>query len=249
LTARSWLQPRCAQRADLVIGPSERFAALAAETFRLDPCVIRTLRHPVDISTFTPSDRVATRADFELLFVGSLSTRKGLELFLELSHRLDDLAGHVGLTIVGEGRWWSDYSPLLSRANLRVARAVGHLPPDEIIASMQSADALIVPSRFEPGSIVTGEALACGLPVIVSDEVGPSEVIDATCGRVFADGSAAALETATRDLLATLSRDRDAFRAAARARAIEHLSTDSIVDRLEALLADVVARGPRSGRA
>jgi glycogen(starch) synthase len=110
---------------------------------------------------------------------------------------------------------------------------------------MQRADALIVPSRFEPGSIVTGEALACGLPVIVSDKVGPSEIIDATCGRVFADGSAASLETATRDLLATLSRDRDAFRVAARARAVEHLSTDAVVDRLETLLADVVARGPR----
>jgi len=114
---------------------------------------------------------------------------------------------------------------------------------------MQRADALIVPSRFEPGSIVTGEALACGLPVIVSDKVGPSEIIDATCGRVFPDGSAASLETATRGLLATLSRDRDAFRIAARARAVEHLSTGAVVDRLETLLADAVARGPRGSGA
>ena len=85
-------------------------------------------------------------------------------------------------------------------------------------------------------------------PVIASDAVGPSEILDDTCGRVFADGDAASLEEATRDLLATLAADRGAFRAAARARALEHLATDTVVDQLEALLAEAIEGQACRGR-
>jgi glycosyltransferase involved in cell wall biosynthesis len=242
LRARSWIQPHPARRADLLIGPSRRFGRLAADALGVDPAKIAVLRHPVEISQFRPIDAVRDERCRELLFVGRLATRKGLELILDLSHRLDDLAGRVRLTIAGEGRWWSDYSPLLGRANSRVAAAVGHLPHEVVVGRMQKAAALIVPSRFEPGSIAAGEALACGLPVIASDQVGPSELLDSTCGRVFRDGDPASLEAATRSLLADLSTSEQAVRARARARAVEHLSTDVIVDRLEVLLEQVVAR-------
>jgi glycosyltransferase involved in cell wall biosynthesis len=244
LRARSWIQPHPARRADLLIGPSHRFGRLAADALGVDPTKIAVLRHPVDVSQFRPVDAIRDERRRELLFVGRLATRKGLELILDLSHRLDDLAGRVRLTIAGEGRWWSDYSLLLGRANARVADAVGHLPHDAVVGRMQQAAALIVPSRFEPGSIAAGEALACGLPVIASDQVGPSEILDSTCGRVFRDGDAASLETATRSLLAELATSEEAVRGRARARALEHLSTNVVVDRLEVLLEQAIAQEP-----
>jgi glycosyltransferase involved in cell wall biosynthesis len=248
LTARSWLQPRSAQAADLVVGPSSRFGQLAAETLRLDPAEVRTLRHPVDITRFKPSSEMSRRQPYLLLFVGYVSARKGIDLIVDLSHRLDDLAGDVLITVVGGPRLWSDYSHLLDQANPRLLQQAGPKWPAEVLPIMQQADAVIVPSRFEPGSIVTGEALACGVPVIASDAVGPSEILDDTCGRVFADGDAASLEEATRDLLATLAADRGAFRAAARARALEHLATDTVVDQLEALLAEAIEGQACRGR-
>jgi glycosyltransferase involved in cell wall biosynthesis len=243
LRARSWLQPSSARRADLLIGPSHRFGVLAAEALGLDRSKIAMLRHPVDIARFRPAELVRANRRRELLFVGSLATRKGLELIIDLSHRLDDLADQVCLTIAGEGRLWSDYTPLLGRANTRVATAVGHLSPEAVVKRMQQAAALIVPSRFEPGSITAGEALACGLPVIASDQVGPSEILDSTCGRVFRDGDAGSLEAATRSLLADLSTEEEAVRASARARAVEHLSTEVVVDHLQVLLERGIADG------
>jgi glycosyltransferase involved in cell wall biosynthesis len=241
LRTRSWLQPYPARRADLLIGPSDRFKHLAAQALGVDPCRMAVLRHPVDTSRFRPAEDNRGERCRELLFVGRLATRKGLELIIDLSHRLDDLAGRVRLTIAGEGREWSDYSSLLGRANARVVLVVGHLSPEAVIERMQQATALIVPSRFEPGSIAAGEALASGLPVIASDQVGPSEILDATCGRVFCDGDTASLEAATRSLLADLSTAEDAVRASARARALDHLSTDVVVDQLEKLLKRVTA--------
>jgi glycosyltransferase involved in cell wall biosynthesis len=49
------------------------------------------------------------------------------------------------------------------------------LPNEEVIAEMQRSDILLVPSRYEPGGIVVGEALACGMIVVASDEVGSAE--------------------------------------------------------------------------
>jgi glycosyltransferase involved in cell wall biosynthesis len=242
LRTRAWLQPRLARRADLLIGPSDRFGVLAAEALGLNPSKVATLRHPVDVSRFRPAGAARGEKCREFLFVGRLAARKGVELMLDLSHRLDDLAGEVHLCIAGEGRWWSDYSALLKDLNPRTATAVGHLAPDAIVDRMQRASALIVPSRFEPGSIAAGEALACGLPVIASDEVGPSEILDPTCGRVFRDGDSASLEAATRSLLADIRTGEPAIRASARARAVEHLSTDVVVDQLEVLLGGAIAR-------
>lgn len=242
LLVRGLLQPRSARSADLVLGPSDRFGTLAAKALGIDRSTIRTLRHPVDVARFEPSAEPNDELPYELLFVGHLSARKGLELVVDLSHRLDDLAGEVRITVVGGPRLWSDYSHLLERANPRVLRALGGLYPEQLIPVMRQADAVVVPSRFEPGSIVTGEALACGLPVIASDAVGPSEILDDSCGRVFADGNPAALEAATRGVLDALHVNRRAFTPAARARAVEQLSTDIIVAELEALLLELLER-------
>ena len=52
----------------------------------------------------------------------------------------------------------------------------------------RAADALLVPSHYEPGSLGVGEALASGVPVVVSDAVGPAEVLDPRTCRVFPTG-------------------------------------------------------------
>jgi glycosyltransferase involved in cell wall biosynthesis len=244
LSARSWLQPRCARAADLIVAPSIRFGRLASETLGLDPGRVVTLRHPVDVARFRPGAE-RRPPPWRALFIGTLSTRKGLELIVDLSRRLDDLAGELTITVVGAPRWWSDYSHLLAGANERLVSQAGYVSPDEIVTLLQDADLLIVPSRFEPGSIVTGEALACGVPVVASNAVGPSEILDDGCGRIFADGDAAALEAATRELLASLASDGGALRAASRTRAVEQLSTDVVADQLDAILRAAVGAADR----
>jgi glycosyltransferase involved in cell wall biosynthesis len=84
---------------------------------------------------------------------------------------------------------------------------------------------------------VTGEALASGLPVVLSTAVGPSDVISGSAGRVFCDGDIDAFETVTRDLIAEIERDTDGVREAARATAERYFDADTVVDELERILA------------
>jgi glycosyltransferase involved in cell wall biosynthesis len=177
-----------------------------------------------------------------LLFISRMSARKGLEEIIELSHRLADLSGSVRLLLVGGPTLWSDYTGHLQDLNRNVAEYLGGVPSEEMPALMQSAAMLIVPSRYEPGSIVTGEALACGLPVVLSNEVGPSEVVRGPHVRVYPAGDADGLEAAVRSLLAAVESDGPALRAAARANAETQFAPSAVMAELIAMIESL---GPR----
>lgn len=54
---------------------------------------------------------------------------------------------------------------------------LGYLSKAEIKQQLHEYDFLILPSYFEPFGIVLLEALACGVPCIISNLAGPMEVI------------------------------------------------------------------------
>lgn len=247
LVVRSRLQKRGFHKPDVVVGPSERFLELVARDYGLSAQRLRLLRHPVDLDCVATA--TATRSPtrrLELLFVSRISARKGVELIVGLSHRLDDLAGLVHITLVGGHTQWSDYRPALAGLNPRTATYVGPKPFDDMIKMYETGEAVLVPSRYEPGSLVVGEALASGLPVVASDEVGPSEVVNEVCLRTFPSGDLDAFEREVRRLLPELRADFEELSRWARAEAVRCFAPAIVIDRLAALLGE--AAGPRSRR-
>jgi glycosyltransferase involved in cell wall biosynthesis len=91
---------------------------------------------------------------------------------------------------------------------------------------------LVVPSRYEPGSIVTGEALGCGLPVVLSDQVGPSEVVQGPHMRIHRAGDVDELECAVRSLLDAVEADEPALRNGARANAEREFGAHVVISQL-----------------
>jgi glycosyltransferase involved in cell wall biosynthesis len=136
-----------------------------------------------------------------LLFVSRIAVRKGIDAIVELSHRIQDLEGKVIIEIIGDRSLWSDYRHLLAGLCPGTAITVGQIGQEELRGRLQSATAVLQPSRYEPFALTVGEALACGTPVITSDEVGATENVDPRVGVRVADGDSAALEHALRDLL------------------------------------------------
>lgn len=252
LMLRSRLQPGELRRADLVIGPSKRFVQLLHQDYGVPEEKLRVLRHPVDLERFTPGteangfEPAHDAGPRRLLFISRISARKGVPEIIELSHRLKDLAGSVRLSVVGGATLWSDYRAHLADLNPDVADYVGGVPSEEMPALLRSGAMLLVPSRYEPGSITTGEALACGLPVVLSDEVGPTEVITGPHVRVHGAGDVDALEGAIRSLLAAGEPTDAPLRAAARANALAEFAPAKIVDELRTMIASIPERPPRA---
>jgi glycosyltransferase involved in cell wall biosynthesis len=100
------------------------------------------------------------------LSVGQLIQRKGLDLLLEAFRNRKG------------GELWSAGDGLLkplvqkvSRNDTRV-RYMGQLGGEELAALYHETDVLVLPSRYEVWGLVINEALAQGLPVLVSNQVG-----------------------------------------------------------------------------
>ena len=186
LTFRAAVQRRELRKPTLIVGPSEVFNRHMCADYGIDPARTRVLRHPLNLDRFPVRERSARPEErVVLLYAARLSTRKGLELITELSHRLADDAERIQIMVVGGASMWSDYSPHLQDLNPAVAKYAGSLGSDAMPGLYQMVSAVLIPSHYEPGSLVAGEALASGLPIVASDEVGPAEVLDPDCCRVF----------------------------------------------------------------
>lgn len=148
----------------------------------------------------------SVRGPLKVLFVGALIQRKGIGYLLDA---IDLLGREVELTLVGQ-RFGTN--PRVDEA-CRRWRWYSTLPHSEILNLMQESDVLVLPSLTEAWGLVVTEALACGLPVIVTPNTGASEILcDGREGYVVpiqrADILAARLETlhSDRELLEEMSR-------------------------------------------
>jgi len=93
------------------------------------------------------------------------------------------------------------------------------------------------------GNVIV-EAMACGVPCVVTD-VGDSRSIVGASGRVVAPGEPEALARACTDLLVASPEDRAALSAAARRRTIKHYAIEGVVERYQALYEEVADRHGR----
>jgi UDP-glucose:(heptosyl)LPS alpha-1,3-glucosyltransferase len=115
------------------------------------------------------------------LFLGSGYERKGLETALR-ALRLADARWH--LLAAGKDRAPARWQRLAAR--LGVAQRVHFLGPQtEPERCYAAADVLLFPSRYDPFPNTVLEAMACGLPALVSDQCGAVDIVTPACGTVL----------------------------------------------------------------
>jgi UDP-glucose:(heptosyl)LPS alpha-1,3-glucosyltransferase len=152
--------------------------------FGLPPAAVVTIYNGVDLERFRPAHDSSERArireslgappDSRLVaFVGNGFGRKGLGFLLAAWPALGE-AAH--LAVAGTDRNTRRY---VRRASaLGVQRQIKFLGQREDVAEiLRGADALALPSLFEPFGNVIVEAMASGLPVLASAQCGASELI------------------------------------------------------------------------
>jgi glycosyltransferase involved in cell wall biosynthesis len=215
LKLRLRLQKRDYHLATGVLGLSERFNDLVAADYQLPREKLGVVYHPVEL-TKAHADRRTPGGTVKLLYVGRISVRKGIELLVEVIPRLLAADAALEVTIVGEGAQWSNYEALLKA--LPAERCVWRrgLSNEAVFAEMEQSDILLIPSSYEPGGIVVGEALACGMVVVPSDEVGSAETLSGSVAWSFPAGDGAAFERAIVAAVAAVRANGPALRRAAR---------------------------------
>jgi alpha-1,3-rhamnosyl/mannosyltransferase len=126
--------------------------------------------------------------------VATLEPRKNLQVLVE-AHRL--LGGDVLLAIVGAEGWGEQ--PLLDDPRIR---RLGYVSDEELARLYRGADVAVYPSRFEGFGIPVIEAMACGIPVVVSSHESLDEASGQAAVRADPDDPAAIAAAIERSLAA-----------------------------------------------
>lgn len=111
-----------------------------------------------------------------LLFVGRLSIQKRPERLIEA---LSLVKNHqLTLDMVGDGEDRAKLESLTRKLGLKNIKFHGSLHGDLLLDAYRNADVFILPSDREGMSLALLEAMAAGLPIIASDVLGITELID-----------------------------------------------------------------------
>ncbi len=133
----------------------------------------------------------------KLLFVGSLSQRKGIA---NLFAAVDTMPGKVELTLVGLKA--SDNCPALDKA-LTKHKWIPTLPHNEVLKLMRENDLFVFPSLFEGFGLVLTEAMSQGTPVITTERTaGPNLINHEENGWLIEAGSTEGLIKTLQDIIA-----------------------------------------------
>jgi glycosyltransferase involved in cell wall biosynthesis len=158
--------------AAVVTASSREHQRLAHQT--MPGLEIPVIPNGVDISTFRPADEPRRAPEINIVCVGRLIERKGQHHLLRAFANLHAQCNcPITLTLVGTG---DAENSLHGVANdLGVADAVtftGFVPRHDMPMLYRRADIFVLPSQNEGMSIALLEAMASGLPVVVTDTAG-----------------------------------------------------------------------------
>jgi glycosyltransferase involved in cell wall biosynthesis len=209
-----WLEPlvraglrRFYHRCEIVLAPAESTALiLRAQRMNRD---ITIWTRGIDRDQFNPGRRdMEWRrqkgiGDDEMVvaFLGRIVMEKGLDVFADAIHALEQLGVKHRVLVIGEGpaRPWFEQQ-------LPDAIFTGQLTGTELSRALASADVFFNPSITEAFGNVTLEAMACALPVIAAEATGATNLVHVGQTGMLVDGTD---PEAFADALARYARDPD----------------------------------------
>ena len=181
----------------------------------------------IDLEHFSPDVSPIDKfcdGKLNLLFVGRLESRKGLNYLLEAYKQIQHEIPDSRLIVVGPGtRLRRQYERQVRRGRLNDVTFVGRVSYDELPRYYKTADIFCAPATGrESFGIVLLEAMALGKPVVASNIEGYASVVtDGVDGRLVPPRDAKALAQALISLMTDESL-RQQMGARARAKALEY---------------------------
>jgi glycosyltransferase involved in cell wall biosynthesis len=155
-----------------------------------------------------------------LLFLGRLHPKKGCDLLIEAFSHMCHRDERLHLVVAGPDESGTEAGLKMLSESLRVGDRItwtGMLSGDAKWGAYRAADAFVLTSHSENFGLVIAEALACGLPVLISDKVNIWREIE-RCGAGLVEGDTAAGATSLLHRWMDLSdSDRAEMRQRARA--------------------------------
>ncbi len=175
-------------------------------------------------------------------YVGRLVSEKGVPLLLDAAKRLDDAGLQFRLTIVGGGPERREIEDLARTLQFKNSvRFLGELHGEALENAVRPLQVVVMPSQWEEtAGLAAIEQMLRGGVVVAADIGGLGEVV-AEAGLKFPPGDSGALYDCLRQLVEFPSL-RKSLGMAARERAVQAFSRDSMIEGHASLYRDVYAK-------
>jgi glycosyltransferase involved in cell wall biosynthesis len=165
------------------IGVSRYILDETRRFFGLEPRAAAVIYNPAPAIHLGRIPRVPVLPQRYIVYVGSVSERKGALLLAEAMQSLFDQHPDIRLVYVGpETEYRGKPISVAIRARLgeHAARVIitGRVPHDEALAWIRGATALVLVSKVEAFPIVPLEAMTLGVPVILADIAPGPELVE-----------------------------------------------------------------------
>ena len=171
------LMRRIWRGAESVVAKSDREIELI---HAVDPhlsCLL--IPNGVDIVAFKPNQTMPEAGPLRILCVGRLIERKGQRHLIDAVKRLVDETIDVQLDLVGTGDARSENEAHVARLGLKErVHFRGYVPREKIAEYYAAAHVFVLPSYNEGMSVALLEAMASGLPVVVTPTGGTRELVE-----------------------------------------------------------------------
>jgi glycosyltransferase involved in cell wall biosynthesis len=175
-----------------------------------------------------------------ILVLGRVSARKGVEDVVAVARILHERGIDARVRVVGGPDLASDYTKLLDDLPSENSEYAGRITPAEVPAELARSDVLLQASKYEPFGLTVGEALAAGVPVVATEEVGAIEGIDPTVGAAVRPGDVEAIVAAIVAMLQRLRSEPSVTRSLARAEAERRYAPELVCRELASALETLV---------
>ena len=179
------IEPVCIKQADQIIAVSQHTKHDIVKTYGLPESMIEVIYHGVRPEDYVVAEKEKVKLRSTLginsqpmiLFVGRLTTRKGIDILLKALPQLIK-EKEAKLIIVGSGnqKYYRGLAQSLGVSDNTIF--LGHVPDDTLRLLFSTCDLFVLPSRLEGLGIVILEAMAAGKPVVATNVGGIPELIE-----------------------------------------------------------------------
>ncbi|HXF43505.1 MAG TPA: glycosyltransferase [Pyrinomonadaceae bacterium] len=165
----------------VVLSPNEDLVKILGEgTGRTS----RLMARGVDTQFYSPDKRTYKGGKFTIGFVGRLRAEKNVRLLVQLENELISRGiSDFRMLIVGEGT-----EKRYLEENLRTGEFTGFLEGEDLAEAYANMDVFVFPSETDAFGNVAQEALASGVPAIVTDKGGPKFFVNHSVTGFIAKG-------------------------------------------------------------
>jgi glycosyltransferase involved in cell wall biosynthesis len=202
---------------------------------------VRWQHHGIDSAAYAPDPEKLDAAldSGRILFLANVGIRKGIYTLLDAFSRVHAKHPFAKLVIAGGGPCLDDVRKRIAAAGLDAAvEVLGNVERSQVAPLLHGSAMFCAPSLGEPYGMSAIEAMAAGLPLVVTASGGLAEVADAEGALFVEPRDVAGLADAILTILEAPERARTMSRHNVR-RARDVFDWQTVVDTLEDVYAEV----------